>query len=385
MTTATSPSTLQGGGTIEQIDIRAIVPEVGIYEDVPADTYHAWDAASNSRLSHLLRSPAHCREAIDNPPDPTPAQILGTAAHYCILEPDLFEQRYTVPGRCEATKRDGQRCTNVGVVCRNGEWFCGVRGHDPGADYTEHFEAVHAELKAQGAILYTVSPAGSRYYGLPSGERVRVADHDPNEKTQRWMRRWGVRSIRVDQPPYGDRDPRRILTPDGFDQCRRMAESVWGHTSARALLEDQGQRELSVVWDDPDTGTRCKMRADHVAEGISAIVDIKTTPDASKRAFSRTIYQRGYYRQADMYLWGMSAHGRAYDDFVIIAVEKDPPYAVMPYRIKDKALEAGHDELLILLRRYAQCHRSGHWPGYGEDVQEITLPPWARNQLEDDD
>ena len=59
-----------------------------------AADYHADPGASASRLKLLRRSPAHMRYAMDNPEEPTPAMIIGSATHSAILEPDLFVKEW---------------------------------------------------------------------------------------------------------------------------------------------------------------------------------------------------------------------------------------------------------------------------------------------------
>lgn len=71
------------------------VPEPGIYPDVPAEVYHRWPAASQTVLKIMRdRSPAHARQYMLTPPEPTPAMVLGQAIHAAILQPDLFREHY---------------------------------------------------------------------------------------------------------------------------------------------------------------------------------------------------------------------------------------------------------------------------------------------------
>lgn len=113
---------------------RRPAPPPGIYPGVPAELYHAWDAASNSILTRMARSPAHARAEMERPRVPTPALLRGDAVHTAVLEPDAFAKRYTVAGPCVETVRSGanagQRCPNDGRVFRSGEWRCGQ--HDRG-------------------------------------------------------------------------------------------------------------------------------------------------------------------------------------------------------------------------------------------------------------
>lgn len=69
-------------------------PHPGIHRGIDMADYHSWDAASNSRLSRLLQSPAHLKAYLDGDMPDTPALRFGRAAHAAILEPDIFEVNY---------------------------------------------------------------------------------------------------------------------------------------------------------------------------------------------------------------------------------------------------------------------------------------------------
>lgn len=66
-----------------------------ILESLPADDYFAIDAASNSGLKLIRRSPAHFKY-----PEPvkrdTRAKEIGSAIHMAILEPEKFGKHYLV-------------------------------------------------------------------------------------------------------------------------------------------------------------------------------------------------------------------------------------------------------------------------------------------------
>jgi len=73
-----------------------------------AEEYHADPGCSASRLKQLKRSAAHMRYAMDNPQEPTPAMVIGSATHSAILEPVLFAKEWgRLPegdGRSKAVK-----------------------------------------------------------------------------------------------------------------------------------------------------------------------------------------------------------------------------------------------------------------------------------------
>ena len=56
--------------------------------------YFAWDAASNSTLSRMKKSPAHCKAYLDMPVEPTAAMRIGSLIHKRVLEPSLFDDSY---------------------------------------------------------------------------------------------------------------------------------------------------------------------------------------------------------------------------------------------------------------------------------------------------
>jgi hypothetical protein len=62
--------------------------QIGIFPGVPFDEYAKIDALNGSSLVHMKRSPMYYRWCLDNPQPATPAQILGTATHQLILEPE---------------------------------------------------------------------------------------------------------------------------------------------------------------------------------------------------------------------------------------------------------------------------------------------------------
>lgn len=172
-----------------------------------------------------------------------------------------------------------------------------------------------------------------------------------------------------------------ILKPEEMQEIQAIRDAVLSHPTAGPLL--RGDVELSALWADDETGVLCKGRFDVANKRVGALVDLKTTRDASKRAFSRAIWHYGYHIQAAHYLAGAQAHGIDAEFFVIVAVEKTPPYAVAVYNLRGDVIKAGHDELRPLIDMYAQCMESGHWPGYPTEAVEIDLPRYAWVEYEE--
>lgn len=173
-----------------------------------------------------------------------------------------------------------------------------------------------------------------------------------------------------------------ILKPDDFHMALDVATSIRGSTHANYLLEG-AHTEVTLDWTHEETGIHCKARVDAYNEDMGLLVDIKTTQDASRTGFPRKLFSYGYHRQAAYYLSGMQANGEAAKHFVFIAVEKEPPYAVGLYRLSDQTIQLSKQENDALLRLYAECKRTDSWPGYTQGIEDISIPDYATNTMED--
>jgi hypothetical protein len=166
-----------------------------------------------------------------------------------------------------------------------------------------------------------------------------------------------------------------VLSPEDADQVRRMADQVRKHPAAGFLLELPGRREASYTWKDPATGLECKTRPDWHSEDRRIVVDVKTTRDASRVEFSKSIANLDYHVQA---AWNQDALQA--EQFITIAVENVRPFAVAVYPASGAMIAAGQRRIEAAMTLLAECWASGRWPGYGELVQEpIELPGWCRD------
>ncbi|MGE5607973.1 MAG: PD-(D/E)XK nuclease-like domain-containing protein [Bacillota bacterium] len=168
------------------------------------------------------------------------------------------------------------------------------------------------------------------------------------------------------------------LKPSEADLYETAYESVMAHPRARRLIEEAGDAEISVRWDEdtwlPDHyPLMMKGRADRIVGAV--MVDFKTTADASADSFTRSVFSYGYHRQAALYLRGFARHGIECGEYVFICVEKEPPYLVGVYPLKSEVISLGWQESEPLIAQYARCLTTGQWPGY--QSQEIGLPKWA--------
>ena len=171
-----------------------------------------------------------------------------------------------------------------------------------------------------------------------------------------------------------DTDP---WSPTPWTAAWAATDAVRAHPMARALL-GTGRAEVSGYWTDPDFGVLCRLRADWLDEAHQVVVDLKTTRDAGMDSFSRSAVEYRYHVQAAFYWDGLVACGWVPQAFVFVCVETAPPYGVALYSVKPEDLDLGRAVYRRDLATYAECLRSGEWPGYPEEIRELELPGWAR-------
>lgn len=164
---------------------------------------------------------------------------------------------------------------------------------------------------------------------------------------------------------------------DPMDQITAMADAVRAHPLLGPILDDEENAiEHSILWRDAETGVACRCRPDIWSVEDACILDLKTTEDASPRAFARSALTYRYHCQSAFYRSGAQALLDQDHDhrFIFAAVEKSPPYAVAVYEIDPTSTVIGEEEIRADLRRYAECLATGVWPGYPEAAQTLELP-----------
>jgi len=163
-----------------------------------------------------------------------------------------------------------------------------------------------------------------------------------------------------------------------------MRDSVWAHPTARELLSGAGINEASLVWVDGETGLLCKARLDRLTTlgDWPVILDVKTAKSASRAAFSSAVHKFHYHQQLAHYSDGAQALAPMDRKCMFIVVETERPFCVAVYELEDDALVLGRDETHKHLRAYAECLKTGRWPGYPDGADYISLPPWAFRAIE---
>lgn len=75
---------------------------------IEIDEYHSRPEVGHSSLVKIMRSPAHYREYIENPVEPTSNMVLGTAFHSYLLEEEIFRRNFVVMPKFDKRTKEGK-------------------------------------------------------------------------------------------------------------------------------------------------------------------------------------------------------------------------------------------------------------------------------------
>lgn len=172
----------------------------------------------------------------------------------------------------------------------------------------------------------------------------------------------------------GDNEGKEIITHEEREQMLAMRAAVRAHPAASLLLTG-GKAEVSVFAE--EGGVYCKARFDYLT---NAIIDLKTTEDASPAGFARSVANYGYHIQAAHYLAMAKAVGLEVKEFILIAVEKSGPHAVACYKLDPADILLADAERRRLIQLHASCSEFNAWPAYSREIETLTLPKWAQTK-----
>lgn len=164
-----------------------------------------------------------------------------------------------------------------------------------------------------------------------------------------------------------------VITQEQFDLAEDMTLVLRQNSLIEGLIAD-AKIESSIYFNHSLSGLQCKVRPD-IWHG-SIIGDLKTTVDASYRAFQGSAYKYGYYLQAGMIHEALQTIGIEMEKFIIIAAEKDSPYAFALYILDEEAVKYGVQQFDLLMENMARCKERNEWPGYG--IRNLCIPQWAK-------
>ncbi len=270
-------------------------------------------------------------------------------------------------------------------------------------------------------VLHVITEKGKGHpFTAPNAEKYHALDRCSHSRLSDLRRSAAYMKHRIDNPDHDDTDDTLrgsalhclLLEPDAFasryalkdydgrtkegkarkaeieaaglsplpvevwDAAHHSADAIRLDATAKGVLDACQSREKSVLW--TEGGVDMKGRPD--AFGDEAILDVKSTREASEADFPRFLLNRGVDRQLAMYRGGLESvepSGRKVRRPYVIACMPDAPHEVFVYRLPESMMEEADATNAVLVARYYACVKSGKYPG-GPGMEIVAKRPrWA--------
>lgn len=231
-------------------------------------------------------------------------------------------------------------------------------------------------------------PPSRERAGQLEGNLAHCAILEPEEFEKRYVIGPTLNRNTKEWKAFVSANPGRIaIQHDQYEAATRQARSVNELPEMRDVLAS-GHAEVSAFWVDEEAGVECRCRPDFVHEVDDAsviLLDVKTFSDPSPNEFARQCARKAYAKQASFYTDGYEkASGKTVRAFIFLAVGNEWPYAASAMMLDEDSLESGRRHYKRNLRTYAECIRTGHWPGFSTGITLIRLPMWAMESAEEE-
>jgi hypothetical protein len=219
---------------------------------------------------------------------------------------------------------------------------------------------------------------GHVVHGLVLGDGPQIVPIDADD--------WRTKDARAQRDEAYAAGQVPILASE-YAEAAACAASVKAHLLAGPLFDD-GRAEVSLFWDDEQTGVKMRGRLDWIRDSPKyprvVGVDLKTAASADPETFARTAASYGYAQQQAQYEDGIVAAGLGDDpEFLFVVVEKSPPYLVSVIELDPESVRIGRAVNRRAALIYKRCIETNTWPGFGPGVSTVSLPMWWQMQNEE--
>ena len=168
-----------------------------------------------------------------------------------------------------------------------------------------------------------------------------------------------------------------IIDKDDLFTLNEMKLSLLNHSKAQNIF---GSGESESVYLSQYRGVGIKAKIDHIAKGV--LFDLKTSRDASKDGFTRSIGAYHYYRQASHYLTVAKNCGIEASAFCFVVVENCHPFNTSTFLLTEDALDIGFKEMDKGIDKWLQYQNASEenkkkLVGYSDEFETISAPNWS--------
>ena len=175
---------------------------------------------------------------------------------------------------------------------------------------------------------------------------------------------------------------REIVSFDDHMRILDMQAALMSNPHAAKLLGAGGVAEATLVATEPVTGLRLLTRPDLFVARLGLSVNLKTTASPNPEAWKRTCANLRYDLSDALFRRVARLLGIENASHAFLVVGSKPPHLNYVAALSAEAAFAADAQLDQILRRFAACIDTGHWPSYSDGVVEIGLPTWAAAKIQ---
>lgn len=146
-----------------------------------------------------------------------------------------------------------------------------------------------------------------------------------------------------------------IIKPDKFDAIIDIKERIMANDITKNIIQ-RSEPEASYFSEMTVDGAKIKVKCRPDALDGRNIIDLKTTTDSCREAFKWAIKRYRYHVQSAFYsdVYELES-GSKIDNFLFIAIESSPPYAIRTYILDQESNDLGVKEYkknLLQIKKY---------------------------------
>lgn len=185
------------------------------------------------------------------------------------------------------------------------------------------------------------------------------------------------------------------LLPDDAQNVLAMRTAVMEYikTSEASGVFDQGEAELTIIWDEPN-GVRCKARPDWLSADGAFMLHLKTT-DASAAPtpwIRRQMASMGYDLVAMFYERGLATlrdqipgdDGKQPATSVFLIAEQNPPFGCSLVGLSNQMADIASQKVERAITAWGKCLQAGRYPCYPSRIAYAEPTAWQATEAEQD-
>jgi len=227
-------------------------------------------------------------------------------------------------------------------------------------------------------------PASPSTRAMDEGSAVHACIGEPDIFAKEFVfRPAGLNLNSKDGRAWKKENEGKIILTSEFEASLKLIQNALRQSPAVDFYNSKGKANADIekdfFWEIAGNNRGGKCRPDWISKDRKTIVDLKTTQAADKGSFQRSIVNYGYHIQAAWYMWGVEqATGIKPEEFIFVVIEKTRPFGIGVYKADHEMLGLGSAECMKALELINEWEKKEQFPGYCDQIETITLPPWMR-------